>query len=514
METTLERGKRIAINTLLLYGRTIIIMLIGLFTSRIILQVLGIDDYGVYNVVAGAISMFSLITGSLSNSISRFLTHGLGLSNSKRLSRIFSTSLNIQILLALLVFILTESIGPWLINDKLNIPQESIYAAHWVLQLSIAGFMIGLVSVPYNACIVAHEKMNVFAYMGILEVILKLAFVATLYFLPGNKLIIYSICLFIIPVILQIIYWTYCTRHFPECRFAFVFDKSLLKEIGGFAGWSFFGSAATMFNTQGVNLVINSYFGVALNAARGIVGQVEGAVMQFVNNFTTALNPQIIKSYASGEHDYMNMLICRGAKFSEYLLLLFIIPLEFEAPMVLHLWLGIVPEDAAIFLRLALITTVVTLIGNTGLTSVLATGNIRNYQIVVTLIGCLVFPMTWMAYQFGAPAIATYIIFIIIYFILDIIRLFFMKSLFGFPIKRFVVQTVLPVLYVGILSCIVPLVIYITMSDTISRLILISFSSVIWTSCVIYVVGLDRNERELVRSKVLYKLKQFSGKHK
>ena len=223
METSAQKNKRIAKNTLLLYGRTIIIMFVSLFTSRIILQVLGVNDYGVYNVVAGAIGMFSILTSSLSSAISRFITFGIGQGDKDRLKTIFSTSLNIQILLAVLILILTEIIGPWLINDKLNIPKESIYAAHWVLQLSIAGFMLGLISVPYNACIIAHEKMNVFAYMGILEVGLKLAFVASLYFIPGNKLIIYSICLFLIPVILQIIYWSYCTRKFAECRYRLVF---------------------------------------------------------------------------------------------------------------------------------------------------------------------------------------------------------------------------------------------------------------------------------------------------
>ena len=503
METSAQKNKRIAKNTLLLYGRTIIIMFVSLFTSRIILQVLGVNDYGVYNVVAGAIGMFSILTSSLSSAISRFITFGIGQGDKDRLKTIFSTSLNIQILLAVLILILTEIIGPWLINDKLNIPKESIYAAHWVLQLSIAGFMLGLISVPYNACIIAHEKMNVFAYMGILEVGLKLAFVASLYFIPGNKLIIYSICLFLIPVILQIIYWSYCTRKFAECRYRLVFDKSLLKEMSGFAWWAFFGNTAYMFNTQGVNILMNIYFGVALNAARGIVGQVEGAALQFVNNFTTALNPQIVKSYASGEHEYMNKLICRGAKFSLFLLLIFLIPLEFEAPLVLKLWLGIVPENAAVFLRLSLMSTAIMLIGNTGLTSINATGNIKNYQIAVTIVGCLVFPFTWIAYKLGAPALTSYIIFIIIYAILEIIRLYFMKRLFSFPISMFIRQTVLPIFYVAILACIIPGILYYTMSESIIRLIVICFASLISTCGIIYSIGLDEGERTLIRGKIL-----------
>lgn len=482
-------------------------MFVSLFTSRIILQVLGVNDYGVYNVVAGAIGMFSILTSSLSSAISRFITFGIGQRDKDRLKTIFSTSLNIQILLAILILILTEIIGPWLINDKLNIPKESIYAAHWVLQLSIAGFMLGLISVPYSACIIAHEKMNVFAYMGILEVGLKLAFVASLYFIPGNKLIIYSICLFLIPVILQIIYWSYCTRKFAECRYRLVLDKSLLREMSGFAWWAFFGITVHMFNTQGVNILMNIYFGVALNAARGIVGQVEGAAMQFVNNFTTSLNPQIVKSYASGEHEYMNKLICRGAKFSLFLLLIFLIPLEFEASLVLKLWLGIVPENAAVFLRLSLMSTAIMLIGNTGLASINATGNIKNYQITVTIIGCLVFLFTWIAYKLGAPALTSYIIFIIIYAILDVIRLYFMKRLFGFPISLFVKQTVLPILYVAILACIIPGILYYAMSESIIRLIVICFASLISTCGIIYSIGLDEGERAFVTNKIKSKLK-------
>lgn len=482
-------------------------MFVSLFTSRIILQVLGVNDYGVYNVVAGAIGMFSILTSSLSSAISRFITFGIGQGDKDRLKTIFSTSLNIQILLAILILILTEIIGPWLINDKLNIPKESIYAAHWVLQLSIAGFMLGLISVPYSACIIAHEKMNVVAYMGILEVGLKLAFVASLYFIPGNKLIIYSICLFLIPVILQIIYWSYCTRKFAECRYRLVLDKSLLREMSGFAWWAFFGITVHMFNTQGVNILMNIYFGVALNAARGIVGQVEGAAMQFVNNFTTSLNPQIVKSYASGEHEYMNKLICRGAKFSLFLLLIFLIPLEFEASLVLKLWLGIVPENAAVFLRLSLMSTAIMLIGNTGLASINATGNIKNYQITVTIIGCLVFLFTWIAYKLGAPALTSYIIFIIIYAILDVIRLYFMKRLFGFPISLFVKQTVLPILYVAILACIIPGILYYAMSESIIRLIVICFASLISTCGIIYSIGLDEGERAFVTNKIKSKLK-------
>ena len=484
-------------------------MLISLFTSRIILDVLGVDDYGIYNVVGGTISMFSIFSGSLSGAISRFITFGLGEGDLDKLKRTFVTSVNIQLGISAVIFVVAEVAGLWMLNSKLNIPADRLYAAHWVLQFSILSFVFGLISVPYNACIIAHEHMKVFAYMGILEVVLKLAFVVVLYFSPFDKLIVYSFCLFLISLLLRIIYGVYCKRHFEECEYKFAIDRRLLKNMTSYAWWGFFGNTAYMFNTQGVNILINLYFGVALNAARGVVGQVEGAVMQFVNNFTTAISPQITKSYAAGDKDYMFSLICRGAKFQIFLMLFFIIPIEFEADYILQLWLGVVPESAAVFLRLSLITTAITLLGNTGFTSVTATGNIRNYQLSVTIVGCLVFPLTWVVYKLGAPALATYVIYAIIYIIVNWVRLLFMRLLLGFPIRMFWNKTVLPMSVVTVAAVIIPAIVFFNMEASLLRIIVITLVSFISTAVCIYLFGLAKGEKELVLSKIKAKVNHF-----
>ena len=502
MESNIQRNQRIAKNTILLYIRTAFTMLVSLFTSRIILNVLGVDNYGIYNVVGGTISMFSIISGSLSGAISRFITFGLGEGNIEKLKRIFSTSVNIQIGLSILILIFAEIGGLWFLNTKLNIPPARMYAAHWVLQFSIFTFILGLISTPYNACIIAHEHMKVFAYIGILEVVLKLLFVLALYFSPFDKLIVYSASLFLIALLLRIIYGIYCNRHFEECVYHFEVDRELLKKMTGYACWGFLGNTAYMFNTQGVNIIINLFFGVALNAARGVVTQVEGAIMQFVNNFMTAITPQITKSYAAGDKSYMFTLICRGSKFSFFLLLFFLIPVEFEAQTILKLWLGIVPEYTAIFFKLSIIGTAIVLIGNTCLTSIMSTGNIRNYQIVVTIVGCLVFPLTWVAYKIGWPAYITYIIYIVIYGILNWIRLLFMRKLLDFKISMFIRKSIYPILVVTIMALIIPSLIYVGMEPSIFRFVIITGVSFVTTAISIFIGGLEKSERNVILSKV------------
>ena len=310
MSETSANNKRIAKNTLLLYVRTLFIMLVTLYTSRVVLNTLGVSDYGIYNVVGGVVAMFSVISVSLSSSISRFITYELGHGDFDKLKRIFSTSINIQVGISLVILVLAEVFGVWFLNTKMNIPAERMTAANWVLQCSLLSFIIGLISVPYNACIIAHERMSAFAYISILEVVLKLAVVYMLLVSPYDKLATYAVLLVVVALIVRLTYGQYCKRHFEESRYRFVHDKSLIKEMTGFAGWSFFGNGAYMLNTQGVDMLINIFFGVTFNAARGVATQVQNAVMQFVNNFTVAVNPQITKSYASGEREYMYKLVC------------------------------------------------------------------------------------------------------------------------------------------------------------------------------------------------------------
>ncbi len=494
---------RVAKNTLLLYMRTILVMVISLFTSRVVLNTLGVENFGIYNVVGGMVAMFAVISGALSSSISRYITVELGKGNDlRRLSIIFSTSVNIQIVIAILIAVLGEIIGLGYIFNKMTIPFERINAAIWVLQCSLLIFCVNLVSVPYNACIIAHEKMSAFAYVSLLEITLKLLVVYLLWISPIDKLIAYALLLVVVAVLIRLVYGFYCKRHFKEATYHFVIDKALTKEMTSFAGWNFLTNTCYIFNTQGVNLLINSFFGLTLNATRGIATQVDSAIMQFVNNFTTALNPQITKSYAAGEYENMNNLICRGAKFSFYLVLLFTLPVYLETEYILRLWLKIVPDNTVVFLRLTMIGSMVSMLGNTGYVACMATGNIKRYVLILTTIEWLVFPLTWLAFSFGLPAEAAYIAFILVYLGVDIIRLFLMKQMLNFTPWIFVKNVVFPISIVTLFSFIVPTCLYLQMKAGIVRLITVIMASSLSSVFCIEMFGLTSNERYFINSKV------------
>ena len=477
-------------------------MAITLYTSRVILNALGVEDYGIYNVVGGVVAMFSLISGSLSNAISRFITFELGRGDIKKLGVIFSTSVNIQLGLSLLIMILGAVIGGWFLNTHINIPEGRLTAANWVLYCSLLMFCINLISIPYNACIIAHEHMAAFAYVSILEASLKLLICYLIVISPFDKLISYAILLVIIALIIRFVYGIYCNKHFGECHYRFIYDRTLLRQMGSFAGWQFLANGCWMLNTQGVNILINMFFGVALNAARGIAIQVDGAIQQFVNNFMTAVNPQITKDYAAGRIKEMFTLVCRGAKFSFFLLMLFAIPVMLETEYILTLWLKNVPDYTVVFLRLTIIGSMLNMLGGTGLTACFATGKIKTYSIWITSIGILVFPFTWIAFKCGLPVESTYIIFIIIYIGVNIVRLYIMKYIMHFPPILFVNKVVLPMLTVTPIALIFPFLVINLMIPSFWRLCITVITSLISSSITIYFIGLTKNERNAVIKKV------------
>lgn len=502
MPDTLANNKRIAKNTLLLYFRMIVLMLVTLYTSRVVLDALGESDYGIYNVVGGVVAMFSVISNSLSNAISRFITYELGKGNNGRLIRIFSTSVNIQILMALVIFVLCEIIGVWFLNSKMNIPEGRMDVANIVLQCSIATFMVNLVSVPYNAAIIAHEQMGVFAYISIMEAVLKLLVAYLIYISDVDKLMVYALLLLGIAILLRLIYGFYCRIHFSEARYHFILDRLLLKEMVGFAGWNLFGSTAYMLNTQGVNMLINIFFGVGTNAARAIAVQVDAAVTQFVNNFMTAINPQITKSYAVGDREYLFKLVCRGTKYAFFIMYLFIVPIVLEADTILGIWLKDVPTDTAVFMRLVLFSTLITLLGNPMYTAIMATGKIRQYQVVVVSVGWLVFPFTWIAYKLGCPAYTTYVIYFVIYFSLNFIRLAFLKKLMDFPICLFILPVFGRICACAVLAFTLPAAVFLFLSPSFFRLLVVCVISLLWSVACVYYVGLEKDERTFCVTKI------------
>lgn len=499
-----ENSKRIAKNTLLLYIRLIFTMAVGLFTSRVILATLGVEDYGVYNVVAGFVMMFSFFTSSLGAAISRFLTYELGKGESSKLQRIFSTSVNVQLLLSVAISILAEAIGVWFVNNKLNIPADRLYAANWTFQCAILSFIFNLISVPYNAAIIAHERMSAFAYISILEVTLKLAIVYVLYISPIDKLITYSILFAFVGLVIRLVYGGYCRKHFAECRYQAVIDKPMLKEISGFAGWNLLGSGAYLFNTQGVNIAMNLFFGVTVNAARGIATQVEGVVRQFVTNFTTALNPQITKSYAAGNMEYMYTLVCRGAKYSYFLMLIFVVPFMFEADIILKLWLDKVPEYTPVFLRLTMIGTLCDILGNSTANACWATGKVKKYYLWVGTIGSLVFFISYVLFTFGFPAYTSYVVFIVIYIILIFVKLSIIKGLIHFPVTMFYKETLFRILPVTICTFMFASFAYSTLEESIGRMLLTVLLSTCALGISTFLFGLEQSEKQIVRNKISY----------
>ena len=503
-------NRRVAKNTMMLYVRMIVMTLIALYTSRVVLQVLGVSDYGVFNAVGGVVSMLSVLSSSLSTAVSRYLTFELGRGDMSRLKAVFSTSVNVQFAIAVLIVFLGALLGGWFLNAKMNIPAERMVAANWVLYCSLLVFSINLVSVPFTASIVSHERMNVFAYMSILEAILRLLVVIVLFWLPYDKLKTYSVLLLIVAIVIRYIYAVYCKRQFEECTYHFIHDGPLLKEMTQFAGWNFFGNASWIFNNQGINILINIFFGVTLNAARGIATQVETLVMQFVNNFMTALNPQITKSYAAGDLGNMHQLVCRGAKFSFFLMMFFAIPFCFETHRILSLWLGLVPDYAVIFVRLTFLASLCTLLGNTLVTAQLATGKIKKYQIVMTLCGVWVFPLTWLAYKLGGDVIWAYIIFCIIYFALIFVRIYIVKNLIKLSWKLYVKEVLLKSAKVALMAIVPPFIVYMLLPPTMLRFIVLLLVSVIASILFIYWIGMNKTERDSISKLVKEKLNIYN----
>lgn len=488
--------KRIAKNTIALYFRMAVMMLIGLYTSRIILNVLGVEDYGTYNVVGGVVSMFSLLTASMSSSISRFLTFELGRGEKEHLKRVFSTSLNVQFIMAAIIIVATEIVGVWFLNYKMNIPEGRMEAANWVMQCSILTFVVGLLMSPYNASIISHEKMGIYAYVSIWDAVMKLVIVFALYISPFDKLKSYAVLLLCVSLMTTCIYWIYCKRHFEECRYQRILDKKLLKEITGYAGWGVVGDGAWILNTQGVNILINLFFGVTLNAARGIATTIDNMVQSFVRNFMVALNPQITKSYAAGDYDYMHKLVFLGSKYSYFLMLLFMIPICLETRLLLTLWLKIVPDYAVVFTQLSLMASLCMMLSNTLTTSIAATGKIRNYQLVVGMMSLSIFPMTWIAFKLGMSPISCYVIYLFVFFLMIFAKIKLVKDKIYMSGYAYVRNVLLKALGVTILSIIIPLLICFIQEDSVFRLIEVSIISLLCTLAFIYYVGMSRFERD------------------
>lgn len=482
-------------------------MLVSLFTSRVILQTLGVEDYGVYNVVGGVITMFTFLNSAMSSATSRYITFEIGKGNMEQLKKVFSTALQIHAIIALLIVILGETVGLWFLLNELVIPDGRMDAAMWVYQCSIVSCVVGIMSVPYNADIIAHEKMSAFAYISVLEIILKLAIVYLLVVLPFDKLKVYAVLVLMVGLLIRYIYTRYCHKHFEESHYIHRIDKPLLKEMSSFAGWSFWGNLAAILYSQGLNIMLNIFFGPVVNAARGIATQIQGVVQQFVYNFQMALNPQITKTYASGELDKMHSLMFRSARFSFMLLFFLSLPIMLETNYILTLWLGVVPENTVIFTRIIIAISLNYTTANPCIIANQATGKVKVYQAVVGGLLLLILPISYIVLKMGAPAYSVFIVHFCVESVAQFARMYMLRNMINLPLMAYVKNIYLPIMGVVLLSIVLPLLVYSNMQEDFIRLLAVGMTCVISVAMTSLFIGMTRSERIFLIDKSLRVLK-------
>ena len=503
MSKSTANSKRIAKNTIMLYIRMLFLMVISLYTSRVILKALGVEDYGIYNVVGGFVAMFSMISTSLASAISRFITFSLAKDSPERVREVFSTSIIIQIALCILLLLIAETIGVWFISNKMVIPADRLFAANWVFQISVLTTMIQLISIPYNGLIIAHEKMSAFAFIGIYEGIVKLLIAFVVPYSSADSLILYAILMCLLSVSVRFIYGYYCSKKFPETKFKFVFDKDLLKKMFGFAGWNFIGTTSGVLRSQGINILINIFCGPAVNAARGIAMQVNNAVSGFSRNFITAIRPQITKSYAVGDKASYENLVMKCSKFSFFILMILCIPIITEANFIINLWLVDVPQYTVEFVCVILLLTMTDSYSSSLTTILLATGKIKKYQILVGGIQLLNFPLAYVLLKLGFSPVSTVSSVIVVSILCMITRLHLLKTMIQFPTVQFYTKVVLKSLLVFALcfAIIIPIKHLINIGGWGEFAINIVVSEVVCLS-LIYTLGLTKPERKFVVSSI------------
>lgn len=491
-----NRNQRIARNTLMLYIRMFALLLVGLYTSRVVLEALGENDYGIYNVVGGVVAMFTMISGALNSAVSRFITFEMGKGEGARLQEVFSTAVTIQFILAVIVVVIAEPVGLWFINNEMTIDPSRIPAARWVLHFSLFSFVINLMSVPQMASITAHERMSAYAAIGILDSLLRLSVAFLIMKSPVDRLVYYAALMSVTVLIVRAAYGFYCRRHFPECRFRPVCDGSLIKEMFSFAGWNFIGVSAGVLRDQGGNILVNLFYGTAVNAARGVAVQLNSAIQGFVSNFMTAVNPQITKSYAGGDLKYMFSLVRRSSRMSFCLLLVIALPVLFNTEYILSLWLKDVPAHTALFVRLFLVFALCESLSGPLVTAQLATGRIRNYQIVVGGLMLLNIPVSYILLRLGAMAEITVVVAIVLSLLCLVARLVMLQKMIGLPVGRFLTDVCLRSAVVAAASVVLPAVLTLTDVDGLAGFALSVTVCVTCTAFSSLYIGMSGEERK------------------
>ncbi len=503
MTNTSENNKRIAKNTLMLYIRMMLMMFINLFTSRIVLQALGVNDYGIYNVVGGVVAMFSILSSALNAAIVRFISVELGKTDRHRLNLVFCTSVSTQLILIGIIVLLLETIGLWFLNYQLVIPTNRLVAANWVFQFSVLTFALNMWSIPYNSAITAHEKMNAFAYVSIFESLAKLAVAYWILIYSHDKLVLYALLLCLVSIIVRLVYGIYCKQNFEECKFRFRADKQLLKEMFGFAGWNFIGASSSIIREQSSNILLNLFFGPAVNAAKGLAVTVNAAITGFSGNFMTAVNPQIYKSFSGGERDYTMKLVFESTRLSYYIFILIGLPIIVTAPYLLNLWLGNVPEHTVNFVRLVIIFSMSESLAGPLLTLCYATGKIKIYQLIIGTLQILNIPITYIFLYLSFPPEVAYLVSIAISILCEFARLVILRKTAELNIGAFLKKVYINIIIVTIIAglgcyfAVLPIGCN-SFPQFISSLIVCVAISI----CSIYIFGLSLNDRAFVKAQI------------
>lgn len=512
MMNTQENNKRIAKNTLYMYLRMLITMIVSLYTSRVVLNTLGINDFGIYNIVGGVVVLFTFINSAMSTGTQRHLSYELGKPCQGNITEVFNACLKIHIWLSLIVFILAETVGLWFLNTQMNFPQDRMEAVNWVYQFSILGCLVSIIRVPYQASIVAYERMSFYAYMGIIEAALKLVIVYLLLFFSADKLMLYSVLTFSVILLVTLWFVLFCHKSFGRIRLEKVRNKHIYKKLVSFSGWAMFGSVANLGLQQGLNVIINLFYGVALNAAVGVANQVNSAVMSFVGGFQQALNPQLVKSQAGGDKARQMQLICESSKLSFLIMFIVAFPLLMNLDYILTLWLGQYPPHANSICCLIIIGALIECLSGPLWVTIFATGNIKAYQIIISVILLLNVPVSYVGGRLGMSPENMFLVRNIIYVFAFATRLVFLRKMIALDIPAFLKRVVLPIIKV---LCLVSLpVLFISWkglvepSDNFHTLIWQTVSICLYEVAIIYAFGLRSNERTYVLNILKNKIKR------
>lgn len=497
-ELNAHSNQRIARNAVMLYIRMFLTMIVGLYTSRVVLNVLGVEDFGTYGVVGGIVAMMGFLNASMSGATSRFLTFELGRGDQKRLADTFSSALIAHMMIALFVLVMAETVGLWFLTHKLVIPAGRMPAAHWVYQMSILSAMISITQVPYNATIIAHEKMDVYAYVEILNVTLKLLIVYLLTIGNFDKLILYAALVLAVSIVIRMIYRVYCLRHFAESHFHWIWDKSILKPLLNFSGWDLYGNMAFTVRTHGANFILNSFYGVVLNAASGIAATVQGVVLGFSSNVVLAFKPQIIKCYSVGEFDQMNEKLQYAVKVSLALLALVTVPVFVKCAYILKLWLKVVPEGTVVMTHFTLLINLAACLSSIILIGIHATGKMITTGAIGGTMYLLSLPVMYVMLRAGLTYSDCYLMFLIMTCLFVVINAVILHvQMPEFALMRFVKTAILPVSVMFAISLAVSYLIAPHFSDTIWGLIAFAVLSCLATIAIFYLVVLNRRERQM-----------------